>query len=98
LISVLRECPEIGVGTPSVIDIAFPRAVLAHRFDAPEGAILLLHNLAAAPVTLDLSAVDLGRNPDEVFANAAYEPLTRDLSQFPLDGWGYRWLRLRRSS
>jgi maltose alpha-D-glucosyltransferase/alpha-amylase len=72
--------------------------VLAHRFDAPEGAILLLHNLAATPVTVDLSSVDIGKNPDEVFANAAYEPLTRDLSQFFLDGWGYRWLRLRRNN
>ncbi|MDT4950233.1 MAG: maltose alpha-D-glucosyltransferase / alpha-amylase [Pseudonocardiales bacterium] len=98
LISVLRECPEIGVGVPSVIDIALPRSVLAHRFDAPEGAILLLHNLAATPVTVDLSSVDIGKNPDEVFANAAYEPLTRDLSQFFLDGWGYRWLRLRRNN
>jgi maltose alpha-D-glucosyltransferase/alpha-amylase len=98
LIIVLRECPEVGVGVPSVIDVALPRSVLVHRFDAPEGAILLLHNLAATPVVLDLSAVEVGKNPDEVFANAAYEPLTRDLSQVALDGWGYRWLRLRRTS
>jgi maltose alpha-D-glucosyltransferase/alpha-amylase len=98
LIIVLRECPEIGVGVPSVVDVALPRSVLAHRFDAPEGAILLLHNLANTEVVLDLSAVDVGKNPDEVFANAASEPLTRDLSRVALDGWGYRWLRLRRTS
>ena len=29
-----------------VLDIPLPRSVLVHRFDAPEGSILLLHNLA----------------------------------------------------
>ena len=33
------------VGRPLVVlDAPLPRSVLAHRFDAPEGAMLLLHN------------------------------------------------------
>ena len=46
LIDAVRECPEIGVGTCTVLDVPLPRSVLVHRFDAPEGSILLLHNLA----------------------------------------------------
>jgi len=79
LIRVLRECPEIGVGEPGVVDAALPRPVLAHRFDAPEGSILLLHNLADTPVTLDLGGLDVGKNPYEVFADSAYEPLERTI-------------------
>ena len=98
LIRVLRECPEIGVGQPGVVDVPLPRSVLAHRFDAPEGSILLLHNLAGTPVTLDLSRVDTGNKPYEVFADSRYEPLPRKLSDLPLAGWGYRWIRLRRGA
>jgi maltose alpha-D-glucosyltransferase/alpha-amylase len=96
LIRVLRECPEIGVGTPSVLDRPLPRAVLAHRFDAPEGSILLLHNLADRAVTIDLDGLDASDQTYEVFADTAYEPVGRRLTGLPLNGWGYRWLRLRR--
>jgi len=104
LISALRECPEIGVGQPSVLDVALPRSVLAHRFDAPEGAILLLHNLAGAPVTVDLGDVDLGigraaKQPYEVFADDRYEPPpAKNLGRLELNGFGYRWIRLRRGA
>lgn len=98
LVRVLRECPEIGVGEPSVIDAPLPRAVLMHRFDAPEGSVLLLHNLADTAVTVDLSGVDVGRHPHEVFADSAYEPLPSTLPQLDLTGWGYRWIKLRRGT
>jgi maltose alpha-D-glucosyltransferase / alpha-amylase len=98
LIHTLRECPEIGVGTCSVVDVPAPRSVLAHRFDAPEGSVLFLHNLADRPVTVDLGKVDgvTGR-PYEVFANDAYEPPSARLTGLRLTGYGYRWIRLRRS-
>ncbi len=96
LIRVLRECPEIGNGTPSVVDVPAPRSVLVHRFDAPEGAIVLLHNLADEPASVDLGS--LGPTPDahEVLSDGPYEPLGRRLVDLRLDGWGYRWIRLRR--
>jgi maltose alpha-D-glucosyltransferase / alpha-amylase len=96
LIRVLRECPEIGVGEPSIVDIALPRSVLAHRFQAPEGSILLLHNLADTPVVLDVTAAGVGRQAYEVFSDAPYEPVPEDLARLRLNGWGYRWIRLRR--
>jgi maltose alpha-D-glucosyltransferase / alpha-amylase len=96
MIRVLRECPEIGVGQPSVVDIPVPRSVLVHRFEAPEGSIVLLHNLAPSPVTVDLSPTDLGQAPYEVFADSDYEPLARRVSDLALSGYGYRWIRVRR--
>jgi maltose alpha-D-glucosyltransferase/alpha-amylase len=54
VIRTLRECPEVGTGECTVLDLDLPPAMLAHRFDAPEGSILFLHNLAAEPVRVDL--------------------------------------------
>jgi maltose alpha-D-glucosyltransferase / alpha-amylase len=99
LIATLRECPEIGVGQCAVLDLPLPRSVLAHRFDAPEGSILLLHNLADRPETVDLGPVDgAADRPYEVFADSMYPPLGKRLSGLQLSGWGYRWIRLRRGS
>jgi maltose alpha-D-glucosyltransferase/alpha-amylase len=99
LIGTLRECPEVGVGQCSVVDVPLPRSVLAHRFDAPEGSVLLLHNLADQPETIDLGRVDgVEGRPYEVFADSAYPPLGKRLSGLRLSGWGYRWIRLRRGA
>jgi len=96
LIRVVRECPEIGTGAPSIVDGPLPRSVLVHRFDAPQGAILLLHNLADRPATVDLPDLALTSEAYEVFGDAEYPPFGRRLVGLPLNGWGYRWIRLRR--
>ena len=80
LIRVLRECPEIGVVRPAW-STPLPRPVLVHRFDAPEGSILLLHNLSGRSVTIDLSGVDLGPDPSEVLADADYAPIGETVDQ-----------------
>jgi maltose alpha-D-glucosyltransferase / alpha-amylase len=95
LIRVLRECPEIGVGAATVLDLPLPRSVLAHRFDTPAGSVLLLHNLADQPVTVDVADLAIGRDAYQVFGDFAYEPLAGKVTELPLSGWGYRWIRLR---
>lgn len=109
LIRVVRECPEIGVGTCEVVDVELPRHVLAHRFEAPEGSILLLHNFADKAVTVDIgrlddsgrlddtgSAAKRGDRPREVFADGPYPAPGRRLTGLELNGYGYRWIRLSR--
>lgn len=99
LIRTLRECPEIGVGECTVLDVPLPRSVLAHRFDAPEGSVLLLHNLADQPVTIDIGRLDTAAGqPFEILADGPYDAPTGRLSGLELRGWGYRWIRLRRSN
>ena len=95
LIATLRECPEIGVGTCRVIDLIDRPAVLAHRFDAPEGAIILVHNLSDEPVTVDLGPQSTSTQPWEIFADGPYAPPNRDLTGLEIAGFGYRWIRLR---
>jgi len=96
LIGVVRECPEIGVGTWSVLDLPAAPSVLVHRFDAPEGSILLLHNLADEPVTVDVGRQPGVDRPWEMFADGPYPRPTAALRNLQLGGWGYRWIRLRR--
>jgi maltose alpha-D-glucosyltransferase / alpha-amylase len=99
LIAALRECPEIGTGDCAVLDKPLPGSVLAHRFDAPEGSILVLHNLADTSVTVDIGQLDgVDGRPFEVFADSAYAQPTARLAGLGLRGWGYRWIRLHRSS
>jgi maltose alpha-D-glucosyltransferase/alpha-amylase len=96
LLATLRMCPEIGVGSCTVVDVPLPPSVLAYRFDAPEGAILLLHNLGEKAAVVDLKgAVEVEGKPVEVFANTAYPAVTKRMSDIELTGYGYRWLRLR---
>jgi maltose alpha-D-glucosyltransferase/alpha-amylase len=98
LIHTLRTAPEIGTGTCSVIDAPLPRSVLAHRFDAPAGSILLLHNLADTPVTVNIGAQpNMNGNPYDLFVDGPYAAPTEKLTDLALNGWGYRWIRLSRS-
>jgi maltose alpha-D-glucosyltransferase/alpha-amylase len=97
LISTMRECPEIGVGTCTVLDVPLPRSVLAHRFDAPEGAMLMLHNLRDEAVTVDIGRLDgIAGRPFEVFSDGPYDQPGVAMTGLELRGWGYRWIRLRR--
>ena len=50
LIRVYRECPELGWGTFSLLACAAP-SVLAHQCVWEDRTLVVLHNLADAPVT-----------------------------------------------
>lgn len=97
MIASVRECPEIGTGTCHPVQVASP-AVLAHRFEAPGGTLLLLHNLGRDEVSVDLGPQPgQDGDPVEVFADRRYDPPTAELSGLTLTGSGFRWLRLRRT-
>jgi maltose alpha-D-glucosyltransferase/alpha-amylase len=98
LIHTLRNAPEIGTGTCSVVDAPLPRSVLAHRFEAPAGSILLLHNLADTKVTVDVGPVPgMDGTPYDLFVDGPYKAPSNKLTGMELNGWGYRWIRLSRS-
>ena len=98
LVHTLRLAPEIGTGTCAVVDVPLPRSVLAHRFDAPSGSILLLHNLDDTAVTVDVGPLgDFPDAPYDLLVDGPYPPPTAELAGLALNGWGYRWIRLARS-
>jgi maltose alpha-D-glucosyltransferase/alpha-amylase len=111
LISVRRECPEIGDGTATPVDGPdIGPQVLAHRAQSPSGIVLFLHNLSSTTTDVVLREADLaGMDPshvEEMFADGHGKPLEagrrgtlviQDQS-IDLPPFGYRWIRLRRNA
>jgi len=92
-----RECPELGWGDFTVLDQPHAQ-VLAHRCSWTGGTIVALHNLGAEPLTVPLSLGD--QEPGTRLVDLLQQGTT-SLSQggdleLPLEGYGYRWLRLDR--
>ena len=101
MIHTLRESPEVGCGTCAHVDVPVPRGVLIHRADGETGSMVFLHNLCDEPGTIDLSSLaGEASDPDQVFADGDYPHLSSpdELAEIELAGYGYRWIRLRRTS
>jgi maltose alpha-D-glucosyltransferase/alpha-amylase len=96
LISVRRECPEIGDGQTEVIDVELPRGVLAHRIEDAAGSMVFLHNLSDVAVTVDLSQLSGADRVEQMFADGSADPALTDLTGIPLADFGYRWIRIGR--
>jgi maltose alpha-D-glucosyltransferase/alpha-amylase len=94
ILHALRECPEIGSGDHTIIDVGPPQ-VLVHRADRPGASTLFAHNLANRPCTLDLRSQHAPDQPPlSFFADSDYGRDVR-LEALELAGFGYRWIRLR---
>jgi trehalose synthase len=102
-----RECPELAWGRYQVLDCD-ERSVFAVRADSDGGTVVTAHNLAPDPVKVRLTLGDAGgearlvdllarRGPEATGAEEADPEIGRDGEiELSLDGYGYRWLRLRR--
>ncbi len=92
----LRECEEIGNGDHEVID-AGPDSVMVHRATGRTGTTLFVHNLADRPCTLKLGYLhDPEQEPLSFVADSDYGNEV-DLDALDVAGYGYRWIRLRRT-
>jgi trehalose synthase len=90
-----RQSPELGWGEPEVLDVPH-RHVLAHVVRFEGTAMLALHNFADEAVEVPVSfAVDehCGRLVD-LLAPGGVELDDDGSARIPLEGYGYRWLRL----
>jgi maltose alpha-D-glucosyltransferase / alpha-amylase len=97
MIRTLRESPEVGSGQCLAIDNKYAPGVLAHRADDYTGTMLFLHNLADEPTTVDVGELsDIADQPNQVFGDQEYDERI-DLGNLTLAGYGYRWIRVRRS-
>jgi maltose alpha-D-glucosyltransferase/alpha-amylase len=91
-----RECEEIGTGDHEILDVG-PDAVLVHRATGRTGATLFAHNLADRPCRLELRAEhDPEQAPLNFVADSDYGNNV-DLDDVHVAGYGYRWVRLRRT-
>jgi maltose alpha-D-glucosyltransferase/alpha-amylase len=90
-----RECEEIGSGNHEMID-AGPDHVMVHRAAGRTGSTLFIHNLADRACRLDLAALrDPEQKPLNFVADSDYGAV--EMSDLHVRGYGYRWIRLRRT-
>ena len=92
-----KETPELGWGAFRVVPAGDP-AVLALRTDWRGSVVLTVHNLADQPARaqLELDAADTDAGLVELLADQRYQRLEAPAGGVPVDGYGYRWFRLRR--
>jgi maltose alpha-D-glucosyltransferase/alpha-amylase len=91
-----RECEETGSGDHEVIE-AGPDHVMVHRATGRTGSTLFIHNLADRPCRLSLPALrDPEQSPLNFVADSDYGN-TVDMDDLSVQGYGYRWIRLRRT-
>jgi trehalose synthase len=92
-----KETPELGWGSYRVLPAGDP-AVLAVRCDWRGSAVLTVHNFADRPAKADLDLDgEQGAGLVELLADQAYPRPDAAADGVPLDGYGYRWFRLRGS-
>ena len=99
LIAIRRSCPEIGWGTMTVLEHDADEAVLAHRVEVPESAVVAVHNLSseARTVSIRVDPLEVHADDPEVsdLLSRAEVAVEDGRLQVVLDGYGVRWLRLR---
>ena len=92
-----RECPELGWGELAVLEQEHP-SVLVHSCTWERATLVAVHNLGPEPrdVTVDLRG--LGHLADDQclvdLLQVCETRLVDGRATVPLDGYGYRWLRL----
>jgi maltose alpha-D-glucosyltransferase/alpha-amylase len=98
MIRTLKESPEIGSGSCTHVDVPAPRGILVHRADARTGTMLFVHNLSAKAGEVDLSSLAADAEfPNDVLADQDYPDLDK-LDSVKVGGYGYRWIRMRRTA
>ncbi|WP_022871968.1 alpha-amylase family protein [Nesterenkonia alba] len=91
-----RESPELGWGSYQLLETPYSE-VLAHRVRWEDRTMVLLHNLAPHPVVVPFRLED--HRPGTELVDLMSEQWCRldddGGAEIPLEGYGYRWLRLK---
>ena len=99
LIRLRRQHPELGWSTVEVPRTK-PQSVLAHLAREEDGwTMLALHNLAPESCLVDVSIgeVEPGSILVDLVGESEEHPVAKDgRAQVKVDGYGFRWLLLRR--
>jgi trehalose synthase len=95
LIRRYRACPELGWGAFEALDQPEP-AVLAHRSTWGDASTVAVHNLSAEAkhLSLQLEGCDEETRLVDLLVDGVTHPDARGRVELPLEGYGYRWLRV----
>jgi glycosidase len=90
-----RESPELGWGETTIIDTELPQ-VLVHMTTWEDRSMVLLHNLASEPaiVPFTLEGMEPGTELVDLLSEESCELDADSSTRIPMDGYGYRWLRV----
>lgn len=93
-----RESPEIGWGAFEVVEQEHEQ-VMAHRVTWEDRSMVLLHNLRSEPVTVsfELQDEEVGAELVDLLDEASCVLDSDHTAEVQMGGYGYRWLRIRRS-
>ena len=90
LISIRKQCPEIGTGKLEVMDSGDERLLL-HHFKSDHGHLWFVHNFSGKKVSFDYSShTGRGEKWVNVFASNALDSNTKKIQVAP---YGFRWWR-----
>ncbi|WP_127129997.1 alpha-amylase family protein [Georgenia sp. SYP-B2076] len=95
LIQAYRSCPELGWGEFTVLEQPHAQ-VMAHQSTWHTSSVVAVHNLGPEPLTVPLT-LDVPGGSDLVdLLRDGTTPVSPDgAAEVTLDGYGYRWLRVR---
>jgi maltose alpha-D-glucosyltransferase/alpha-amylase len=91
-----KECPEFGWGQMQFLETNHP-SVLAHSCEWRGGLVLAVHNFSRAAATVKLALPDDVVETMDLYGRHLRQPTPGASHVIDLDGYDYRWLRLRRA-
>jgi maltose alpha-D-glucosyltransferase/alpha-amylase len=91
-----KECPEFGWGRMQFLATGHP-SVLAHACEWRGSVVVAVHNFSRAAVTVHLDFPFEVAETLDLYGRHLHQPTPGAAHVIDLDGYDYRWLRLRRA-
>jgi glycosidase len=95
LIRTRRETPELGWGRSTLLETSDP-ALFAHRCDWEDSSVIAIHNLGARPASAELALGAGATGVHDLLEDREERAGRGGMLTVDLDGYGGRWLRVRR--
>ncbi|PRZ18077.1 alpha-amylase family protein [Nesterenkonia sandarakina] len=92
-----RDCPELGWGELTILDQPH-HEVLAHRMTSGDQSMVLIHNLSPKSLVVPLTLHDEEKGTEliDLLQDGACAVDAEQATEVTLEGYGYRWLRVKR--
>jgi maltose alpha-D-glucosyltransferase / alpha-amylase len=91
-----KECPEFGWGSMQFLKTDHP-TVMAHACTWRGRTVVAVHNFSRATVSVTVEWPS-GQDLLHLFGRDSHEPISATTKLLDLDGYDYRWLRVRGES
>ncbi|HYG15962.1 MAG TPA: alpha-amylase family protein [Bacteroidia bacterium] len=90
LISIRKQCPEIGAGTLEIAEVDEP-GIFIHKLESEHGKLLFIHNFSEKVITVNYKLLDKKSNWVHIFGNTA---AGKNNESIEVGVHGFHWWRL----